>query len=78
MQYQARVRVEFSQAGIERAIGRTGLFTSILAVLHTQTFEFVEGPSVKDLFLEFGSHGVVEERLDDIALQVGDANWKIT
>jgi len=60
---------------------RLGVTTPVLysvdPVLHTLTFEFVEGPSVKDVFLEFGSHGVVEERLDDIALQVGDAIGKL-
>lgn len=60
---------------------RLGVTTPVLysvdPVLHTLTFEFVEGPSVKDVFLEFGSHGVAEERLDDIALQIGDAIGKL-
>jgi TP53 regulating kinase-like protein len=55
----------------------TPLLYSVDHVLHTLTFEFVEGPSVKDVFLEFGSHGVVEERLNDIALQIGDAIGKL-
>ncbi|XP_059437961.1 uncharacterized protein LOC132170854 [Corylus avellana] len=55
----------------------TPLLYSVDPVLHTLTLEFVEGPSVKDVFLEFGSHGVVEERLDDIALQIGDAIGKL-
>lgn len=46
-------------------------------VLHTLTFEFVEGPSVKDVLLDFGLHGVVEERLDDIAIQIGAAIAKL-
>ncbi|KAJ4832159.1 hypothetical protein Tsubulata_024750 [Turnera subulata] len=46
-------------------------------VLHTLTFEFVEGPSVKDIFLEFGLHGVAGERLNDIAVQIGDAIGKL-
>ncbi|XP_047332318.1 EKC/KEOPS complex subunit bud32 [Impatiens glandulifera] len=47
-------------------------------VLHTLTFEFVEGPSVKDVFLNFGLNGVVdEERMDDIAIQIGVAIAKL-
>ncbi|KAK3421436.1 hypothetical protein EUGRSUZ_G02085 [Eucalyptus grandis] len=60
---------------------RLGVATPVLygvdPVLHTLTFEYVDGPSVKDVFLEFGSHGVVEERLDDIAAQIGDAIGKL-
>jgi hypothetical protein len=29
LQCRARVRVEFNRAGIERVVGRTGLFTSL-------------------------------------------------
>ena len=50
---------------------------SVDPVLHTLTFEYVEGPSVKDILLEFGSHGIIVERLDDIALQIGDAIGKL-
>lgn len=46
-------------------------------VLNTLTFEYVEGPSLKEVLLEFGLKGVVEERLDDIASQVGDAIGKL-
>ncbi|GKU86550.1 hypothetical protein SLEP1_g1062 [Rubroshorea leprosula] len=60
---------------------RLGVSTPVLyavdPVLHTLTFEYVEGPSVKDIFLEFGIHGVVQERLDDIATQIGDAIGKL-
>ncbi|KAF3436266.1 hypothetical protein FNV43_RR23358 [Rhamnella rubrinervis] len=60
---------------------RLGVYTPILyavdPVLHTLTFEYVEGSSVKDIFLEFGLHGVLEERLDDIAMQIGDAVGKL-
>lgn len=60
---------------------RLGVSTPVLygvdPVLHTLTFEYVNGPSVKDVFLEFGSRGVVEERLDDIATQIGDAIGKL-
>ncbi|CAK9167863.1 unnamed protein product [Ilex paraguariensis] len=56
---------------------RLGVSTAVLyavdPVLHTLTFEYVEGSSVKDHFLDFGLHGVVEERMDDIATQIGDA-----
>ncbi|KAL3647848.1 hypothetical protein CASFOL_008816 [Castilleja foliolosa] len=41
------------------------------------SFEFVEGPAVKDIFLDFGSQGIVEERLDVIATQIGNAIAKI-
>lgn len=60
---------------------RLGVCTPVLyavdPVLHTLTFEYVEGPSVKDVFLEFGSNGVNEELLDNIASQIGDAIGKI-
>ncbi|KAK3193739.1 hypothetical protein Dsin_025049 [Dipteronia sinensis] len=60
---------------------RLGVTTPVLytvdPVLHTLTFEYVEGLSVKDIFLEFGLHGIVEERLDDIAMQIGDAIGKL-
>uniref|UniRef100_A0A2P2KC19 non-specific serine/threonine protein kinase n=1 Tax=Rhizophora mucronata TaxID=61149 RepID=A0A2P2KC19_RHIMU len=60
---------------------RLGVSTPVLysvdPLLNTLTFEYVEGPSVKDIFLEFGLHGVVEERLDDIAKQIGDAIGKL-
>ncbi|KAG6420179.1 hypothetical protein SASPL_116698 [Salvia splendens] len=46
-------------------------------LLHTLTFEYVEGPAVTDVLLEFGLHGIVEERLDDIATQIGDAIGKL-
>ncbi|KAF2325248.1 hypothetical protein GH714_025700 [Hevea brasiliensis] len=56
---------------------RLGVSTPLLYVvdplLHTVTFEYVEGHSVKDVFLESRLHGIVEEeRLDDIATQIGD------
>lgn len=62
---------------------RLGVYTPVLysvdIVLHTLTFEYVEGPSVKDIFLEFGlrNGGVVEERMDDIAMQIGHAIGKL-
>ncbi|XP_022727787.1 EKC/KEOPS complex subunit bud32-like isoform X5 [Durio zibethinus] len=60
---------------------RLGVSTPVLhavdPVLHTLTFEYVEGPSVKDIFLEFGLSGVVQERLDDIASQIGVAIGKL-
>ncbi|KAM7496002.1 hypothetical protein LguiA_020416 [Lonicera macranthoides] len=46
-------------------------------LLHTLTLEYVEGPSVKDVFLDFGSQGVVEERMNDIAMQIGSAIGKL-
>lgn len=60
---------------------RLGVSTPVLyavdPVKHTLTFEYVEGPSVKDIFLEFGLHGIVEERLEDIAFQIGNAIGKL-
>lgn len=60
---------------------RLGVYTPVLysldPLLHTLTFEYVEGSSVKDIFLEFGLHGVSEERLEDIAMQIGDAIGKL-
>lgn len=46
-------------------------------IIHSLTFEYVDGPSVKDVLLEFGSRGIVEERLNDIAVQIGDAIGKL-
>lgn len=62
---------------------RLGVYTPVLysvdIVLHTLTFEYVEGPSVKDIFLEFGlrNGSVVEECMDDIAMQIGHAIGKL-
>ncbi|KAL9394815.1 hypothetical protein Peur_014100 [Populus x canadensis] len=60
---------------------RLGVSTPVLyavdPLLHSLTFEYVEGPSVKDVFLEFGLHGIVEVRLDDIAMQIGDSIGKL-
>ncbi|KAL7112934.1 hypothetical protein ACP275_04G032700 [Erythranthe tilingii] len=60
---------------------KLGVSTPVLyavdPLLHTLTFEFVEGPTVKDVFLDFGSNGIVEERLDDIATQIGLAIGKL-
>lgn len=60
---------------------RLGVCTPVLYgvdhVLHTLTFEYVEGSSVKDILLRFGLDGVVEERLDDIATQIGDVIGKL-
>ncbi|XP_050363836.1 uncharacterized protein LOC126782603 [Argentina anserina] len=62
---------------------RLGVYTPVLyavdTILHTLTFEYVEGPSVKDVFLEFGlgGGGVAAERMDDIAMQIGQAIGKL-
>lgn len=60
---------------------RLGVCTPVLyavdPVLHTLTFEYVEGSSVKDVFLEFGSRSVIEERLDNISSQIGEAIGKL-
>ncbi|KAK9110492.1 hypothetical protein Sjap_018552 [Stephania japonica] len=60
---------------------RLGVSTPALyfvdSVLYTLTIEYVEGPSVKDVLLEFGLHGVVEEKMDDITRQIGNAIGKL-
>ncbi|XP_020237464.1 EKC/KEOPS complex subunit TP53RK isoform X2 [Cajanus cajan] len=60
---------------------KLGVCTPVLyavdAVLHTLTFEYINGPSVKDVFLEFGSGGANEESLDKIASQIGVAIAKL-
>ncbi|CDP08511.1 unnamed protein product [Coffea canephora] len=60
---------------------RLGVSTPVLyamdPVLHSLTFEYVEGPSVKEIFLDFGEQGIIEERMDDIAKQIGDAIGKL-
>ncbi|KAI3460885.1 hypothetical protein Pfo_017548 [Paulownia fortunei] len=60
---------------------KLGVLTPVLygvdPLLHTLTFEFVEGPAVKDILLGFGLQGIVEEQLDDIATQIGDAIGKL-
>ncbi|XP_072968925.1 uncharacterized protein [Typha angustifolia] len=60
---------------------RLGVYTPVLysvdPLLHTLTLEYVDGLSVKEILLDFGSNGVVEERLDDIATQIGNAIGKL-
>ncbi|URE14284.1 RIO1 family [Musa troglodytarum] len=46
-------------------------------LLHTLTFEYVDGLSVKEILLDFGSNGINEEILDDIATQIGNAVGKL-
>ncbi|PSR86091.1 KEOPS complex subunit Bud32 like [Actinidia chinensis var. chinensis] len=55
----------------------TPLLYTVDPVQHTLTFEYVEGLSIKDIFLDFESNGVVEERMVDIAVQIGDAIGKL-
>uniref|UniRef100_A0A1J3HYT3 non-specific serine/threonine protein kinase n=1 Tax=Noccaea caerulescens TaxID=107243 RepID=A0A1J3HYT3_NOCCA len=45
--------------------------------IHSLTLEYIEGISVKDVFLTFGANGIVEERLDDVAAQIGEAIAKL-
>uniref|UniRef100_A0A1J3FES6 non-specific serine/threonine protein kinase n=1 Tax=Noccaea caerulescens TaxID=107243 RepID=A0A1J3FES6_NOCCA len=45
--------------------------------IHSLTLEYIEGISVKDVFLKFGASGIVEERLDDVAAQIGEAIAKL-
>ncbi|CAM8983551.1 unnamed protein product [Rhodiola kirilowii] len=60
---------------------RLGVLTPILyavdTVLHTLTFEYVEGPAVKDVLLDFGLNGVDEERMTNLAMQIGVAIAKL-
>ncbi|XP_021899998.1 TP53-regulating kinase [Carica papaya] len=60
---------------------RLGVCTPVLyavdPVLHTLTFEYVEGPSVKDVYPEFGITGVIAEQMEDIATQIGVAIAKL-
>lgn len=50
---------------------RTPTLYAVDPELHTLTFEFIEGLSVKDVLLGFGYNGIVQEQLDDIATQIG-------
>ncbi|KAL4602940.1 hypothetical protein ACB092_10G089300 [Castanea dentata] len=73
-----RLNVEARCMTKARRLGvSTPVLYSVDPVLHTLTFEYIDGPSVKDILLEFGSHDIIEERLDDIALQIGDAIGKL-
>lgn len=60
---------------------RLGVATPVLyavdPILHSLTFEYVEGSLLKDILLGFGSSGIDEERMADIAFQIGDAIGKI-
>lgn len=60
---------------------KLGVLTPVLyvvdAISHSLTFEYVEGASVKDVLLDFGLHGIVEERMNDIAIQIGRAISKL-
>ncbi|OVA15526.1 Protein kinase domain [Macleaya cordata] len=58
-----------------------GVYTPVLyavdPVLHTLTFEYVEGRAVKDVLLHFGLHGVIAEQMESFAKQIGNAIAKI-
>ncbi|KAL3647850.1 hypothetical protein CASFOL_008818 [Castilleja foliolosa] len=69
---EARCTVKARKLGVS-----TPALYAVDHLVHSLTFEFVEGPAVKDIFLDFGSRGIVEERLDDIATQIGNAIAKI-
>ncbi|CAH8255987.1 unnamed protein product [Arabidopsis lyrata] len=60
---------------------KLGVCTPILyavdTLLHSLTLEYIEGVSVKDIFLDFGANGIIEERLDDVAAQIGAAIAKL-
>ncbi|KAI3816423.1 hypothetical protein L1987_16119 [Smallanthus sonchifolius] len=61
--WEARCMTKARQLGVS-----TPVLYALDTVSHTLTFECVEGPSIRDIFLEFGLQGVVEEKMDDIAL----------
>lgn len=69
---EARCLTKARQLGVS-----TPVLYAVDLSLHTLTFEYVEGPSVKDVFLEFGLNSVVEDRMADIAMQIGDAIAKL-
>ena len=60
---------------------RLGVYTPVLyaldPVLHTLTFEYVEGPAVKDVLLDFGLNGVIDEQMENFTTQIGKAIAKI-
>ncbi|KAF0929772.1 hypothetical protein E2562_024460 [Oryza meyeriana var. granulata] len=55
----------------------TPVLYAVDPLLHTLTFEYVDGLSVKDILLGFGSNGVNEEQLNHIATQIGNAVGKL-
>uniref|UniRef100_A0A0D6QWA4 non-specific serine/threonine protein kinase n=1 Tax=Araucaria cunninghamii TaxID=56994 RepID=A0A0D6QWA4_ARACU len=56
---------------------RLGVLTPTLFALdsemHTLMFEYIEGPSVKEVLLQAGSLPGYEEQIEDIAVQIGRA-----
>ncbi|KAK9705364.1 hypothetical protein RND81_07G051200 [Saponaria officinalis] len=69
---EARCMTKARKLGVQ-----TPVLFSVDTVLHTLTFEFIEGPMVKEVFLEFGATRIIEERLQDIATQVGEKIAKL-
>ncbi|RZC52294.1 hypothetical protein C5167_020728 [Papaver somniferum] len=74
--------VSFEIGGAMHDKGKTTWFlTPVLyavdPVIHTLTCEFVEGPAVKDVFLDFGLNRVSKEQIDDIATQIGGSIGKL-
>ncbi|XP_022971412.1 EKC/KEOPS complex subunit bud32 isoform X2 [Cucurbita maxima] len=55
----------------------TPVLYAVDPILHTLTFEYVEGRSVKDILLEIGSSGDGSKQLKDIAMQIGVAIGKL-
>jgi TP53 regulating kinase and related kinases len=72
MVQEARCMTKARRLGVS-----TPVLYSVNPLLHTLTFEYIDGLSVKEILLDFGSNGVVEERLDDIATQIGNAIGKL-
>ncbi|PHT46951.1 hypothetical protein CQW23_16109 [Capsicum baccatum] len=55
----------------------TPVLYAVDPVMHSLTFGYIEGPSVKDILLGFGLVGVDKERMADIATQIGNAIGKL-
>lgn len=72
LEQEARCTTKARKLGVS-----TPVLYAVDPLQHTLTFEYVEGPAVKDVLLEFGLNGIIEERLDDIATQIGAAIGKM-
>ncbi|KMZ63433.1 Protein kinase superfamily protein [Zostera marina] len=56
---------------------RTPALYAVDQVLHSLSFEYIPGPSVKEVLLGFGIDGVTDELLGDMATQIGAAIGKL-
>lgn len=69
---EARCMVKARRLGVP-----TPVLYAVDPLLHTLTFEYVDGPSVKEVLLDFGANGIIEDWMNDIATQIGDAVGKL-